>query len=127
MDTGIFDDDRYWIVEAYYAKADPFDVLLTVQVTNAGAEEDTLHVLPTAWYRNTWAWEIDASARNCEPREAQWRRSIRSSGHSSSLPTTLLTGAGPSSSSATTRRTTSGCSASRAGRRIRRTGSTTMS
>ncbi len=62
LDTGIFDEDRYWIVEAHYAKADPFDVLLTVQVTNAGAEKDTLHVLPTAWYRNTWAWEIDASA-----------------------------------------------------------------
>jgi hypothetical protein len=59
MDTGIFDDDRYWIVEAHYAKADPFDVLLTIQVTNAGPEEDTLHVLPTAWYRNTWAWETD--------------------------------------------------------------------
>ena len=61
MDTGIFDDDRYWIVEAHYAKADPFDVLLTVQVTNAGPEEDTIHVLPTAWYRNTWAWEVGAT------------------------------------------------------------------
>ena len=60
LDTGIFDDDRYWIVEAHYAKGDPFDVLLTVQVTNAGPDEDTLHVLPTAWYRNTWAWEVDA-------------------------------------------------------------------
>ena len=62
LDTGIFDDDRYWIVEAHYAKADPFDVLLTVQLTNAGPEEDTLHVLPTAWYRNTWAWETGATA-----------------------------------------------------------------
>ena len=62
LDTGVFDDDRYWIVEAHYAKGDPFDVLLTVQVTNAGPEADTLHVLPTAWYRNTWAWEVDADA-----------------------------------------------------------------
>jgi hypothetical protein len=62
LDTGIFDDDRYWIVEAHYAKADAFDVLLTVEVTNAGPEADTLHVLPTAWYRNTWAWELDAEA-----------------------------------------------------------------
>jgi len=60
LDTGVFDDDRYWIVEAHYAKADAFDVLLTVEVTNAGPEADTLHVLPTAWYRNTWAWEVDA-------------------------------------------------------------------
>src|SRR3954468_21533330 len=62
LDTGIFDDDRFWIVEAHYAKADAFDVLLTVQITNAGPEADTLHVLPTAWYRNTWAWEIDGEA-----------------------------------------------------------------
>jgi len=62
MDTGIFDDDRYWIVEAHYAKADAFDVLLTIRVENAGPDEDTLHVLPTAWYRNTWAWETGAVA-----------------------------------------------------------------
>ena len=62
LDTGIFDDDRYWIVEAHYAKADAFDVLLRIQVTNAGPEEETLHVLPTAWYRNTWDWEIDEEA-----------------------------------------------------------------
>ena len=57
LDTGIFDDDRYWIVEADYAKAGPHDLLLTIHVTNQGPEADTLHVLPTAWYRNTWAWE----------------------------------------------------------------------
>ena len=59
LDTGIFDDDRYWIVEADYAKADPHDLLLTIRVTNQGPEPDTLHVLPTAWYRNTWSWDID--------------------------------------------------------------------
>jgi hypothetical protein len=57
LDTGIFDDDRYWIVEADWAKADPHDLLLTIRVTNQGPEADTIHVLPTAWYRNTWAWE----------------------------------------------------------------------
>ena len=57
LDTGIFDDDRYWIVEVDYAKADPHDLLLTVRVTNQGPETDTVHVLPTAWYRNTWAWD----------------------------------------------------------------------
>ena len=41
-----FDDDRYWIVEADYAKADPHDLLLTIRVTNAGPEADTIHVLP---------------------------------------------------------------------------------
>jgi hypothetical protein len=56
LDTGAFDDDRYWIVEVDYAKADPHDLLMTVRVMNAGPERATLHVLPTAWYRNTWSW-----------------------------------------------------------------------
>ena len=60
LDTGAFDDDRYWIVEVDYAKGDPHDLLMTIRVTNAGPEADTLHVLPTAWYRNTWAWDVDA-------------------------------------------------------------------
>jgi hypothetical protein len=59
LDTGVFDEDRYWIVEVDYAKGDPEDILMTVRITNAGPEADTLHVLPTAWYRNTWAWETD--------------------------------------------------------------------
>jgi hypothetical protein len=60
LDTGAFDDDRYWIVEVHYAKADPGDVLMSVQITNSGSDPDTLHVLPTAWFRNTWSWEIDS-------------------------------------------------------------------
>jgi hypothetical protein len=61
FDTGAFDDDRYWIVEVDYAKATPFDVLMTVRVTNAGPDAETLHVLPTAWFRNTWSWDLNAA------------------------------------------------------------------
>jgi hypothetical protein len=57
LDTGVFDEDRYWIVEVAYAKADPNDLLMSITITNAGPETETLHVLPTAWYRNTWSWE----------------------------------------------------------------------
>jgi hypothetical protein len=57
LDTGAFEDDRYWIVEVHYAKADPDDLLMAVQLTNAGPEAAALHVLPTAWFRNTWSWE----------------------------------------------------------------------
>jgi hypothetical protein len=57
LDTGAFDRDRYWIVEAHYAKADPNDVLMKLTVTNAGPDADTLHVLPTAWFRDTWSWD----------------------------------------------------------------------
>jgi hypothetical protein len=60
LDTGIFDDDRYWIVEVDYAKADPHDLLMSISVTNAGPDAETLHVLPTVWYRNTWSWEEGA-------------------------------------------------------------------
>jgi len=60
IDTGTFDAGRYWIVEVHYAKASPDDVLMKISVTNAGPEADALHVLPTAWFRNTWSWEIDA-------------------------------------------------------------------
>ena len=60
LDTGVFDEDRYWIVEVDYAKADPTDLLMVVRVTNAGPEAATLHVLPTIWFRNTWSWEPDA-------------------------------------------------------------------
>ena len=60
LDTGAFDGDRYWITEVWYAKADPTDVLMTVRITNAGPEADTLHVLPTVWFRNTWSWDAGA-------------------------------------------------------------------
>ena len=46
----------------HYAKADPDDLLMTVEVTNAGPDADVLHVLPTAWFRNTWSWERERRA-----------------------------------------------------------------
>ena len=60
LDTGVFDDDRYWICEVDYVKADPTDLLMTVRVTNAGPDTETLHVLPTVWFRNTWSWDVGA-------------------------------------------------------------------
>ena len=60
LDTGIFDQDRYWICEVDYVKAEPTDLLMTIRVTNAGPDADTLHVLPTVWFRNTWSWDVGA-------------------------------------------------------------------
>jgi hypothetical protein len=60
IDTGAFDDGRYWITEVRYAKAAPDDLLMEISVTNAGPQEATLHVLPTAWFRNTWSWDPGA-------------------------------------------------------------------
>src|ERR1700756_1186922 len=50
LDTAVFAGDRYWIVDVRYAKADPHDLLMSVQVTNAGPAAETLHLLPTAWF-----------------------------------------------------------------------------
>ncbi len=60
IDTGLFDDDRYFDVEVEYAKADVDDVLLRITVENRGAEAATLRVLPQIWFRNTWSWSADA-------------------------------------------------------------------
>src|SRR4051812_13586717 len=57
LDTGIFDDDRYWIVEVDYAKADPTDTLMRVTIRNAGPDPATIHVLPTLWFRNEWSFD----------------------------------------------------------------------
>jgi hypothetical protein len=56
LDTGAFDDDRYFDVTVEYAKADPEDVLVRFTVHNRGPDEATLHLLPTLWFRNTWSW-----------------------------------------------------------------------
>jgi Mannosylglycerate hydrolase MGH1-like glycoside hydrolase domain len=62
LDTGIFDDDRYFDVVAEYAKVTHNDILMLVTAHNRGSEAATLHVLPTLWFRNTWSWG-DAAAR----------------------------------------------------------------
>ena len=54
IDTGVFDDDRYFDVFVEYAKASPDDLLIRVTVWNRGPDEATLHLLPTLWFRNTW-------------------------------------------------------------------------
>ena len=60
IDTGVFDDDRYWWIESEFAKATPDDVYVKVTVGNAGPDIATIDVLPTLWFRNTWSWGIDA-------------------------------------------------------------------
>ena len=62
IDTGIFDDDRYFDVEIEYAKADVDDVLMRITVHNRGPEQAAIHVLPQAWFRNIWSWSAGADA-----------------------------------------------------------------
>ena len=80
IDTGVFDDGRYWIVEVHYAKAGPDDVLMTIEVTNAGPDEAELHVLPTAWFRNTWSWDEVLEVSAGEPGEGRPEFSVTGPG-----------------------------------------------
>lgn len=56
LDTGIFDDDRYWDVEVEHAKADPEDLCIRITAVNRGPESAVLHMLQQLWFRNTWSW-----------------------------------------------------------------------
>ncbi|HMP79987.1 MAG TPA: glucosidase, partial [Pirellulaceae bacterium] len=56
INTGIFDDGRYFDVEIENAKESPQDILIKLTISNRGPEEARLHVLPTLWFRNTWSW-----------------------------------------------------------------------
>jgi hypothetical protein len=56
LDTGVFDDDRYFDIFVEYAKNEPEDLLIRITVHNRGTEPAVLHLLPTLWFRNTWSW-----------------------------------------------------------------------
>ena len=55
LDTGVFDDNRYFDVFMEYAKTAPEDVLVRISIFNRGPDAAPLHVLPTLWFRNTWS------------------------------------------------------------------------
>jgi hypothetical protein len=59
LDTGAFDDDRYFDVFVEYAKAGPEDILVRITAHNRGPDAARLHLLPTLWFRNTWSWGYD--------------------------------------------------------------------
>jgi hypothetical protein len=62
IDTGLFNENRYFDVEVEYAKASPTDILMRTSVHNRGPDTAPIHILPQAWFRNIWSWS-DASAR----------------------------------------------------------------
>jgi hypothetical protein len=57
LDTGIFEDNRYFDVFVEYAKGDAEDILVRIRVANRGPEAATLDLLPTVWFRNTWSFD----------------------------------------------------------------------
>ena len=64
LDTGVFEGDRYFDIFIEYAKADPEDLAIRITAHNRGPDDAPLHILPTLWFRNTWAW---GSAPRPEP------------------------------------------------------------
>jgi hypothetical protein len=67
VDTGALDGGRYFDVVVEYAKAAPEDVVIRITATNRGPEARALHVLPTLWFRNTWAWSDPTPPRAHDP------------------------------------------------------------
>ena len=69
LDTGIFDDDRYFDVFVEYAKAGADDLLVRISAVNRGADPALLHLLPTLWFRNDWSWFADTAKPRIVPAE----------------------------------------------------------
>jgi hypothetical protein len=58
VDTGIFDDNRYFDVFVEYAQGEPDDILMRVRAVNRGDKSAVLHLIPQLWFRNTWSWVV---------------------------------------------------------------------
>src|SRR5947207_13978862 len=71
LDTGIFNENRYFDVFVEYAKASPTDILIQISVANRGPGAAALHVLPTLWFRNTWTWWPDQTKPSLQQRPEQ--------------------------------------------------------
>jgi hypothetical protein len=76
MDTGVFEEDRYFDVFVEYAKAAPEDVLIKITVWNRGPEAAPIHILPTIWFRNTWSWPGGGSKPILRPLGGNDRKAI---------------------------------------------------
>ena len=70
LDTGIFEQNRYFDVWVEYAKQSAEEMLIQITVVNRGPETQTLHVLPTLWFRNTWSWNGDTKKPVLQARPA---------------------------------------------------------
>lgn len=68
MDTGVFDDNRYFDVMTEYAKQSPDDISIRITVSNRGPDPATIHLLPTLWFRNSWSWGCTHDGCEIKPR-----------------------------------------------------------
>jgi len=56
LDTGVFDENRYFDVFVEYAKAGPDDICIRIEAFNRGPDDADLHLVPQLWFRNIWSW-----------------------------------------------------------------------
>ena len=95
LDTGVFDDDRYFDVGVEYAKASPEDLLMRIQIVNRGPDPAQLTVLPTIWFRNTWSWGLDVRRPRMRKGESTSSVGIVEFDHEYYGPRRLLCEGGP--------------------------------
>jgi hypothetical protein len=95
LDTGVFQENRYFDVFAEYAKSSPNDVLIRITVANRGPEAAQLHVLPTLWFRNTWSWGRTGEGYWSKPRVQQVREAVLLVEHASLGTFRLAAAPGP--------------------------------
>jgi Mannosylglycerate hydrolase MGH1-like glycoside hydrolase domain/Glycosyl hydrolase family 63 C-terminal domain len=70
IDTGVFQESRYFDVFTEYAKKNPEDLLIRITVVNRGPDPAPIHVLPTIWSRNTWSWQVHKQKPQLHTRES---------------------------------------------------------
>lgn len=83
MDTGVFDENRYFDLEVEYAKGGPNDILIRLTVTNRGPESAPINILPKLWYRNTWSWGCEHEGCTLKPRISAIRDGLLNLSHPS--------------------------------------------
>jgi len=95
LDTGIFDDNRYFDVFVEYAKGGPNDTLIRITAHNRGPEPAILHLLPTIWFRNGWSWGRADEDSQGRPRISRVSRSQLDLDHATLGRLSLVAGTGP--------------------------------
>jgi Mannosylglycerate hydrolase MGH1-like glycoside hydrolase domain len=96
LDTGIFDEDRYFDVFVEYAKGGPDDTLIRITAYNRGPDAAILHLLPTLWFRNGWSWGRVDEDFHGQPRISRLNRNTLETEHTTLGRMVLAAGPGPS-------------------------------
>lgn len=81
VDTGVFRENRYFDVFTEYAKQSPEDILININIINRGTKFQTLDLLPTLWFRNTWSWNTKTAKPLLKVRHADTNLSIIEANH----------------------------------------------